>query len=232
MACPRVDMACRHGGAGRLRARAGRVYDEGAMQEGRPLSWIGWADAGAVERLGPEAIVTSFWHVVMPLRAGKSFYRYRTFEGEAGRFEVPRHRQSVVLGYVRTPLWLAAIIFAAPALFGAERWALLPIGVALAAAAAALTFVAGRLSPGERERRALLRRVSGLGAPPELLPPSMRDEIREHIADAWFHERRIDWRGAIYRGDASEVLVALADYYQTPPLLIRARTNLIDAEGN
>jgi hypothetical protein len=39
-------------------------------------------------------------------------------------------------------------------------------------------------------------------------------------------------RDAIRRGTPSEVLVALADYYQVPRLVIRARTNLINAEGN
>lgn len=201
--------------------------------EGAPtFSWIRWDDAGAVEQLGSEAVVTSFWWVVMPVRAGKSFYRFRTREGEDGRFEIPRHRQSVLLGYLRTPLWLAAIILAAPALLAFEHWALLPIGLALAAAAAVLTFVTGRLSPDERARRELLRRVAGLGAPPELLPPVVLDQIREGLAAAWFHENHSDWRDAIRRGAASEVLVALADYYRMPRLVTRARTNLIDAEGN
>jgi hypothetical protein len=196
------------------------------------FAWIGWDDAGAVEKMGSEAIVTSFWWFVMPVRAGKSFYRFRTRQGAEGWFEIPRHRQSVVLGYLRTPLWFAAIILAAPALFAFERWELLPLGLTLAAMAAVLTFVVGRLSPGELARRELLRRVTGLGAPPEVLSPQMLGRIREDLADAWFQEHRIDWRDAIRRGTASEVLVALADYYQTPQLLIRARTNLIDAEGN
>jgi len=195
-------------------------------------SWIGWDDAGAVERLGPEAIVTSFWRVVTPVRAGKSFYRFRTPQGEEVRFEIPRHRSSVVLGYLRTPLWLTALVLASPALLAGERWALLPLGLALAAVAAVLTFVVGRLSPGERERRELLRRVVGLGAPPELLPPAMREEMREGLADAWLHEHHIGWRDAILAGIASEALVALAEYYQAPQLLIRARTNVIAAEGN
>jgi len=195
-------------------------------------SWIGWDDAGTVEKVGSESIVTSFWWIVMPVRAGKSFYRFRTREGAEARLEIPRYRRSVVLGYLRTPLWFAALVVAAPALMASRHWELLPIGLALGAIAAFLTFFAGRLSPGERDRRQLLHRVSGMGAPPELLPPALLAQIREALADAWFHEHHTDWRDAIRRGTPSEVLVALADYHQIPKLLIRARTNLIDAEGN
>ena len=194
--------------------------------------WIGWDDAGAVEKIGSESIVTSFWWIVMPVRAGKSFYRFRTREGTEGRFEIPRHRRSVVLGYLRTPLWFAALVAAAPALFAFQHWELLPIALVLGVTAALLTFVAGRLSPGERDRRQLLHRISGIGAPPELLPPTALAQIREDLADAWFHEHHTDWRDAIRGGTPSELLVALADYHQVPQLLIRARTNLINAEGN
>ena len=45
----------------------------------------------------------------------------------------------------------------------------MPIVAALAGIAAVLTFVVGRLPPEERERRELLRRVTGIGAPPELM---------------------------------------------------------------
>jgi hypothetical protein len=191
------------------------------------FSWLGWDDAGTIERLGPEAIVTSFWWAVLPVRAGKSFYRYSD-----GRFEIPRCRRSVVLGYLRTPLWLAATIVAAPVLFASDRWELLPIGLALAAIAAVLTFAVGRLPRGERERRELLRRVAGIGAPPELMPAPMRAQLRDDLADAWWREYHVGWREAIHAGTASEVLVALAEYYQSPQLLIRARTNLIERGGN
>ena len=137
-----------------------------------------------------------------------------------------------MLGYLRTPLWLSATILAAPAVFTGRWWSLLPIAAALAGVAAVLTFVVGRLPPGERERRELLRRVSGIGAPPELMPAGIRNEVREGLADAWYQGEHIDWRDAILAGMAREVLVALADYYQVPRLLMRARTNLINAEGN
>jgi hypothetical protein len=196
------------------------------------FAWIGWEDAGAIERVGPESIVTSFWCVVVPVRAGNSFYRFRTRDGIDARFEIPRQRRSVVLGYVRTPLWFSATILAAPVVFAGRSWSLVPIVAALTGIAAVLTFVVGRLSQEERERRELLRRVSGIGAPPELMRAPMLDEIREDLADAWYRAEHRDWRDAILAGTASELLVALADYYQRPRLLARARENLINAEGN
>jgi hypothetical protein len=121
---------------------------------------------------------------------------------------------------------------AAPVVFAGRSWSLVPIVAALTGIAAVLTFVVGRLSQGERERRELLRRVSGIGAPPELMRAPMLDEIREDLADAWYRAEHRDWRDAILAGTASEVLVALADYCQLPRLLARARANLINSEGN
>jgi hypothetical protein len=203
-----------------------------AMDAVPTFSWIGWDDAGAIEQVGPESIVTSFWCVIVPVWAGNSFYRFRTRDGIEARFEISRQRRSVVLGYVRTPLWFSATILAAPVVFAGRWWSLAPIVAALAGIAAVLTFIVGRLPPGERERRELLRRVSGIGAPPELMPAPMRDEIREGLADAWHRAEHRDWRDAILVGTASEALVALADYYEVPRLIARARANLINAEGN
>lgn len=195
---------------------------------------IGWSEAGHVERLGKESIATEFFHAVIPVwPRPTSIYRFVTLAGEEAALDIPRDRRSVVLGLLRTPLWLATLLFGLPPLFDFARWnALLPLAIALAIAALWTTFVEGRLPRAERERRELLRRVSGLGAPPELLPDSMREDICEELADKWFRELHTDWRDAIYAGVASEVLVALAEYHRSPQLLIRARTNLIDRGGN
>jgi hypothetical protein len=199
----------------------------------RSNSWIGWDEAGTVERVGDEAIETAFFCVVIPIRAGKSYYRYRTPDGADAAIEIRRHRGSVLAGFLRTPLWLAAAIVAAPCVFAYERWGhLAPIAVALAALATAVTLGIGRLGREERERRELLRRVVGVGVPPELLPDSIREDTREALADTWFRHHGIDWRTAIAAGTASEQLLALADYYQVPGLVDRARQNLYVAEGN
>jgi hypothetical protein len=198
------------------------------------MSFIGWDEVGRVDRLDSECVVTEFFHFIIPLWPRRtSLYTFRTRAGEASQFEIPRVGRSVMLGYLRTPLWLAALVLAIPAMFDFERWKLvLAIAIGLAAIAVVLTFFAGKLAPAERERRARLRRVAGIGAPPELIPHQMLEDIREELADAWFREHELDWRDSIHRGVASETLVVLAEYYRTPQLLIRAHTNLIDAEGN
>jgi len=195
--------------------------------------WIGWDDAGTVERIGDEAIQTAFFCVVIPIRAGKSFYRFRTSEGSEAAIEIVRHRGSVLAGFLRTPLWLAATIIGAPCVFAYERWGhLVPIAVGLAVLAAAVTLGIGRLDGEERARRELLKRVVGVGVPPELLSEPMREDTRERLADAWFRDHHIDWRDAIATGIAGEELVALAEYYQAPGLVDRARQNMYAAEGN
>jgi hypothetical protein len=196
--------------------------------------WIGWDDAGHVDRLGNESVATEFFHAVIPVWPSRtSIYKLVTPAGEETELQIPRDRRSVLLGLLRTPSWIAAMIVGLPPLFDYARWAyLLPFGLAIAAIAAWLTFVAGRLHHHERARRELLKRVSGMGVPPELLPEAMRTDLCEEIADRWFREFQTDWRDAIYAGVASEILVALAEYHRAPQLLIRARTNLIDRGGN
>jgi hypothetical protein len=195
---------------------------------------IGWEDAGHVDRLGNESVATEFFHVVIPVwPRSTSLYKFVTPAGERGTMDIPRDGRSLVLGLARQPLWLAAMLLGLPPLFDYGRWgALLPFAIAITAIAAWLTFGAGRLSRDERRRREMLKRASGLGAPPELLPDDVRTSFCEDIADRWFREFHTDWRDAIYAGTASELLVALAEYHRAPQLLIRARTNLIDRGGN
>jgi hypothetical protein len=194
--------------------------------------WMGWEVAGYVDRLEREAIATEFFWIVLPVwPRRRSSYLFRTAEGEPAHFEIPRDRRSLVLGYLRTPIWMTALIIGAG---GVARisWPLLAISAVLGALAAYLTFRVGRLDLNERERRQLLRRVTGIGAPPELMPRMMREHARDELAESWFHERGVGWRSAITSGVASEVLVAIAEYDQAAKLAIRARTNLYDAEGN
>src|SRR5262245_9663372 len=144
--------------------------------------WIGWDEGGVVERIGDEAIETAFFWFVIPIRAGKSFYRYRTSEGATAAIEIQRYRRSVLAGFLRTPLWFATAIVGAPCVFAYEEWGhLVPIALVLAALATAVTLGIGRLDRDERARRELLRRVVGIGVPPELLPEARREETREAL---------------------------------------------------
>ncbi|HLL23611.1 MAG TPA: hypothetical protein VK427_15845, partial [Kofleriaceae bacterium] len=184
-------------------------------------------DCGTVDRLDTEAIVTEFFTIVFPIWPARTVYLYNSADGEPRRVPIPLDRRSVALGYARFLTWMAALAFAAPGIFDYPRFAyLLPIGVVLAAMASVLTFAVGRLAPAEADRRALLRRVAGIGAPPELLPTPFRFEMCEQLADRWYTEHRLGWREAIDRGLGHELLIALAEYHCEPLLVMTARRNL------
>lgn len=189
--------------------------------------WIGSDTFGRVERLGDEAIETEFWCVVVPVWPLASVYA-----GPRGAVPIPLHRRSVIAGYLRVTTWLAALIVGLPGLVDPARWAaLLPAGAALAIAAAWLTWGYGRLSRDEHARRALLRRVAGIGAPPELLPIDVRDEVREALVDRWLARGGArPWADAIVDGVADELLVALAEYHGRHALAARARERLARAD--
>ena len=187
--------------------------------------WFMSGDFGAIERSRDESIVTSFYCMYIPLWPRHSVY-VTTRDGDEHRIPIPLQRKSVVLGYLRTPLWLAAIVLGAPVFADPGRWAwLLGPALSVAMAAALLTFVAGRLAPVERERRALLRRIVGVGAPPLLLPAQLRASLRHDAEVAWAAHSRVPWQQAIERGEASEILIVLAEYEAAPELIERARAS-------
>jgi len=187
--------------------------------------WFDSDDFGEIDRFVDESIVTSFYCVGLPLWPRHSVY-VTTQDGTARRIPIPLQRRSVVLGYLRKPLWFAAVVLGAPVVAAPGRWAWLagPVLV-LAMVAAMLTFVAGRIGPGERERRALLRRIVGVGAPPELLPRQLRAALRHEAETAWAAQSIVPWQQAIERGEASELLIALAEYDAAPELIVRARAS-------
>ena len=191
------------------------------------MQWLDEEDFGVVERIGDESIVTSFTVALMPIWPRASFYISPCREGGVHRIPITLHRRSVVLGYLRRPLWFAAVVIGSPGAFDpVERWPLLVVGLALTIAAAILTFGAGRLALGERERRDRLRRLVGFGAPPELLAPELAARIRDDLVETWSSGNRQPWHTAIMQGHGSELLVTLAEYHGSPALVDQAQINL------
>lgn len=188
--------------------------------------WIGTDSFGKVERLGEESVQTEFFCVVLPLWPLRSYYEHHTSDGTSTT-EIRLHPTSVALGYLRVATWMAALILGLPALDDRERWGhLLVPAIVLTVMATLLTFAVGRLSGAERRRRELLRRVVGTGAPPELLPPSTRDTIRDSLVARWYDEHDLKWADAIAASTRSELLVALAEYHLRPVLAAHARACL------
>jgi len=187
--------------------------------------WLAIDDFGIIERVVDESIVTCFYCAGLPLWPRHSVYITKQ-DGAERRIPIPLQRRSVVLGYLRMPLWFAVVVLGSPAIAVPERWAWLLIpALGLAVTAAMMTFVAGRLSPDERDRRAQLRRIVGVGAPPLLLPAQLRASLRHDAEVAWAAHSRVPWQQAIERGEASEILIVLAEYEAAPELIERARAS-------
>ena len=198
------------------------------------FSWLTWDEFGVVERLESEQIATRFFRVIIPVWPSQSFYVTRTADGEEQRIKIALQLRSVILGYLRLPTWLGAVILAVPAIMLPHVWGWLIVpALMLAVLATLLTFVAGKLGEEEQWRRSLLRRVVGFGAPPEMLAEEMRDEVCTNLERMW-HARSpyMTWVVAIERGISSELLVALAEYEQDPSLVRLARANLVNRVWN
>jgi hypothetical protein len=191
----------------------------------------GWMQprwGGHVERLDDEEIVTEFACVIVPVWPKRSVY----VQGSQ-HTEIRPHARSIAAGLLRTSTWLAAWTLAVPAMLAPERWGwLAPIAIALVAIAAAVTFRFGNLDEDERERRRLLRRVVGLGAPPELLAPGLVEATRLALEGHWRERHDESWFEAIAHGRASELLAALADYSGRPDLAREVRDRLAERHFN
>jgi hypothetical protein len=197
-------------------------------------AWLPTEDYGVVDRLESESIVTSFYRVILPVWPEYSAYVIQQADGSQRRIPIPLQVRSVVLGYLRAPLWFAGLVLLLPALFMPEVWLwLLGPALVLLALATVMTFFVGKLDENEVLRRQLLRRVVGFGAPPELLSSALRLEIRGDLELMWNtrcpHTR---WADAIANGDPSELLVALAEYEQDADLLEMARANFTNRVWN
>ncbi len=191
-------------------------------------TWLPTDHLGRVEASEDEWIVTEFVVVVVPVWPRRSYYVHRDHDdGSEQRLEIPRHRTSVLAGLVRTTGWMLALGCGLGAIAGTRApWWTGVVAVLAALIAAWATWWLGRLSADERERRALLRRVVGIGAPPDLLPPRQAWAVRQQLDSAWSGRDTGSWQDAVVAGVADEMLVALAEYYQRDALAERARRNL------
>lgn len=189
-------------------------------------SWLTTDDFGVVDELESESIVTSFYKAGLPLWPESSAYVIREKDGSERRIKIPLQTRSVVLGYLRAPLWIIGGLLVVLALVAPNRFIdLLFPGVTIAAMASLLTFVAGRLPERELLRRSLLRRIVGFGAPPELLTEELRAEVCANLIVMWSTRSSRRWFDAIEKGEASEILIALAEYHLDGPLLEQAQAN-------
>lgn len=136
---------------------------------------IGTSFFGEIEAIRGQCIRTKFFVLGLPLVPLGSFY-FTSGSGSGGRgFEIPLHGKSVLAGYLRIGLGIAALLLAIR-LWAISRWERdvsdwVTFGVVLAVAIGSLFL--GRLSHMERARRAVLLGATGLAADPRILPREM-----------------------------------------------------------
>jgi hypothetical protein len=195
---------------------------------------IGTMFLGRVEALDHESIQTKFFVLGVPLFPVASYFATAEHVNGVQGFEIPIHSTSVLAGYLRVGSALAALVSGIFAwvehrsydpqygLFAVCAISLVVWGVSM--------FAFGRLSDGEKARRTRLRAITGVGAPPEIMPESVRMDVEERLARAWQRVGGGDWKERLRGGGAKPgelgLLYALAEYESDPELVAIARRQL------
>jgi len=194
---------------------------------------IGTMFLGTVESLGTESIQTKFFIVGVPLVPLSSHYVLKeSYRGITG-FDIPLHGKSVGLAYLRTASWLVALLCGlfywidGRHSYGGDSSHLLGWTIGAGAVAIVSTFVLGRLSKAEKLRRSMLKLLTGCGAPPEVMPAHVREDIKDRLLAAWRkdNEER-PWDREIENGKGDPLLFALAEYHGRPDLARVAFSNI------
>jgi hypothetical protein len=182
---------------------------------------VGTMFLGRVEALGGESIQTKFFVLGVPLVPLASYYATEERVNGVTGIEIPVHGTSVVAGYLRLVSGIAAVLCGLFAWLEHRsykpQYGLMALAAVSFVVWALAMFVLGRLSARERMRRLLLRAVTGLGAPPELLPAHVRATVGERITAAWAEAGAgADWRERLRTSAATDdelpLLYALAEY--------------------
>lgn len=181
---------------------------------------VGTMFLGKVDTLDNESIQTKFFVLGVPLLPVESYYVLAEDASGVRGLEIPLSSKSVTFGYVRIFSWLGALLFG---VFGyvesRDAGTLWSLGALTLAVGIVSTFFMGGLSEREKMRRTFLKLLTGVGAPPDLLPRALVDKTRTKLVDAWKeeHDERA-WEEAIGRGEAEPLLFALAEYHERADL--------------
>lgn len=198
---------------------------------------IGTMFLGRVEALDRESIQTKFFVLGVPLVPLSSHYVVADHGNSVSGFDIPLHGKSVALGYLRVGASIAAVLCGV--FYYLDRHAyergprLLLWTIAFALLTMISVFFLGRLSTAERRRRTILKQLTGVGAPPELLPDEQRDETAKALLTRWQAEHDGQaWDRAIENGATAPLLFAVAEYHLRPDLARRALAQVPVAPGH
>jgi hypothetical protein len=169
----------------------------------------------------------------VPLVPMSSFYVVGEQVGGVRGFEIPLDGKSVLLGYGRIAAWIGALlcgIFAYVDRHGdASLWVFSAI---LLAVAVGTTFFLGKLSKDEKLRRSMLKVLTGIGAPPAILPAELRQGTAATLVEKWKEDHGDQaWDSAIAAGKGDLLLFALAEYHLRPDLASQALARLVAGDA-
>lgn len=168
---------------------------------------------GKIDNANGESIQTAFKMGGLIVAPMASYWVVST-KGRRQVIEIERNDRSVRLGYLRS----VAPVVAGFLGYGAVTSQSLAFAV-LASATVALwlwsLLGAGRLPARERLRRQLRFDLIGTGMPPDLLPYETTEAMRDQLLTRWLDQHPGEsWEAAIGRGETSELLFHLAEYYE------------------
>jgi hypothetical protein len=182
---------------------------------------IGEMFLGRVDGQGAQSVQTKFFVLGVPLFPTESFWSTQdTGNGVIG-FPIPLHGKSVGFGYLRIYSWLGALLAGISAYIEHRsydpQYGLFGLAAVCLVLAIVSTFVLGGVDAAEQKRRALLHRLTGLYAPPEILSPEKRDDIAAALQRAWVKvSPEAAWTARIDSGKATAaelpLLYAIARY--------------------
>lgn len=130
---------------------------------------------GSVDEVDGQSVQTKFISLGLPLIPLQSFFVLDEKNNEVNGFPIAFNVKSVFFAYARWATFFVGALFTVEAIYNPEHRSAGEIALAVVFVVAwlALTFVLGGLSADERARRVVLKRVSGIAAPPELVPTDM-----------------------------------------------------------
>jgi hypothetical protein len=173
----------------------------------------------------------------MPLFPIGSFYCLEDPFPGSRLIRIQLNLKSVVLAYLRWWISVPSITLIIIGFAGEQYiyWVIGTVGIAIFL----VTFLFGRLSNDEKERRQLLISVVGLGADPKILPQKMRQSILAKLEEKWGQSNVIslheNWR-SVYSLSSTEthlypLIYCLALYAQETELAERFWRNLKQING-
>jgi hypothetical protein len=192
---------------------------------------------GKVDKINNESIQTKFIILGMPLFPIGSFYCLEDPFPGSRLIRIQLNLKSVVLAYLRWWISVPSITLIIIGFAGEQYiyWVIGTVGIAIFL----VTFLFGRLSNDEKERRQLLISVVGLGADPKILPQKMRQSILAKLEEKWGQSNVIslheNWR-SVYSLSSTEthlypLIYCLALYAQETELAERFWRNLKQING-